>query len=516
MRRKEGGSGKGRDGSYSRSASEGHNGSRRSAETSRHDRGGKHGNNSYVAPNKYGTYRPRGNTRGSDTYYRGSEYSTSGRSRSHVNDEYGYGNAGHYGSNSVQQYSRSNYAHNNAGMQKQKRRGKHTLAITIAVVAVAIAAVGIFWYYHTMPVTVTVNGTKAEFAYNTTYSSLHDQGYLVEDNGDFVAVDGTVLTKGGGQTYKVYVNGEQTSVDKRLKKDATITEEKGDNITEDYTIASQDVAWTWDASGSHHSGSLGLTITQGSDGVDCIETGSVSGRTVKSDTSTAMTPRTCRWYNVTVPSDQKVIAITFDDGPSDRYTQQILDVLSENGAVATFFELGQNVERYPSVSKAVVDQGSQVASHSYDHPYYFTTIGENSLKEELRKAQEAIYNATGVTTTTVRAPGGEFDAATWSQTGDYMKTEVYWNVDTQDWEKPGTETIVSNAVSNAKNGRIILMHDGGGNRDQTVAALKEILPQLKAQGYTFVTIDQLSEIQMNYLRDQGVITDDGKLGTAAA
>ena len=89
-------------------------------------------------------------------------------------------------------------------------------------------------------------------------------------------------------------------------------------------------------------------------------------------------------------------------------------------------------------------------------------------------------------------------------------------MDTQDWEKPGTETIVSNAVSNAKNGRIILMHDGGGNRDQTVAALKEILPQLKAQGYTFVTIDQLSEIQMNYLRDQGVITDDGKLGTAAA
>lgn len=495
--------------------SAGGHGVNRSKDSARHGQGDDRHGSSYVTPNRYGTYRPRGNTKSSDTYYRGAEYSTSGRPHTHVNDDYRHATAsGRYGSDSVQQYSRSNYQHSNAGKQQQKRRGKHSLAIIISVIAVVAIGIGIFWYYHTMPVTLTVNGTKREVAYNTTYAGLHDLGYLVQENGDLVAVDGSVLTKGAGQQFKVYVDGNLVSNNNaRVKKNVTVTEDKGDNTTEDAIVTETPVSWTWDASGSHHDGSLGITITPGTDGTAVTKTGKISGKTVTVNSATPMVQRTCRWYNVTVPSDQKVIALTFDDGPSDTYTQQILDILSENGAVGTFFELGQNVEKYPALSKAVVQQGSQVGSHSYDHPYYFTTIGKAALQEELRKAQEAIYNATGVTVTTVRAPGGEFDATTWTQTGDYMSVEVYWNVDTQDWEKPGSATIVNNAVSNAKNGRIILMHDGGGNRDQTVAALKEIVPQLKAQGYTFVTIDQLVQIQKDYLISQGVITADGNLGS---
>lgn len=421
--------------------------------------------------------------------------------------------AGHYGSDSVQQYSRSSYSHNNAGMKQSRRRRRQRIALVLSIVAVACVLVWLGWLLHTMPATLTVNGTRVSVPYTSTYADLHDMGYLLEDNGDYVAVDGTVLTPGAGEPYKVLVNGTAIADNNtRVKRGATVTEERGENIMEDYSTTESTVARTWDISGSHADGALGITLTQGHDGIQRLRTGLTSGVQAIGDDSVSMVPWTARWYNVSPPADKKVIALTFDDGPSPEYTQKVLDLLNQYGAVATFFQEGQYVEKYPDLSRAVVEQGSQVASHTYDHPYYLNTISADQVRDELQKTQQAIQNATGVTTTTVRAPDGEFGADTWLEAGDLVTVDVYWNVDSGDWSSTADAASIENAViSGARSGRIVIMHDGVGKHDATIEALGQILPKLQADGYTFATIDQLVEMERDALQSQGVINEDGEL-----
>jgi peptidoglycan/xylan/chitin deacetylase (PgdA/CDA1 family) len=439
------------------------------------------------------------------------EHSNDGHGRTKPDDFPYSPQSGHYGSNSLQQYSRSNYSHSNAGMKQFRRRMRQRVVLIASVVVAAFAIIWLVWYFHTAPVTITVNDVKQSVPYTTTYDDLRDMNYLVEESGDLVAVDGSVITEGAGGSPKVFVNGKQvTNTNTRVKRNSTVTEERGDDVTEDYTVTESTVTKTWDISGSHSDGALGLTLTQGHDGLQRLRTGVISGRQAVGDDSDPMVPWTVRWYNVSVPSDQKVIALTFDDGPSE-YTTQILDLLNQYGAHATFFEIGQNVEKYPEISKAVVDQGSQVASHTYDHPDNLTTLSESQVKSELQQAQEAIYNATGVTTTTFRGPNGYFGPETWSKAGDLVTTDVYWNLDSGDWSRPGADVIASNVISGAKSGRIVIFHDGSGDYSQTVEALKQILPQLQSDGYTFVTIDELCEIERSYLQENNIINENGEL-----
>ncbi|WP_075619160.1 polysaccharide deacetylase family protein [Paenisporosarcina indica] len=197
-----------------------------------------------------------------------------------------------------------------------------------------------------------------------------------------------------------------------------------------------------------------------------------------------------------IKTEEKIIAITFDDGPHRKYTAEVLDLLAKYDAKATFFIIGENAEKYPELVLRAHEEGHELANHTYTHPVK-TTIAH--LEDELKQTNETIYGITGFYPKLFRPVGGQY-------TDDMIKAAVdkgykvvmwSWHQDTEDWKNPGVKNIVKKVVNVTKPGDVILFHDGGGNRKQTVKALEEILPELQKQGYKFVTISELIEYKNN-------------------
>lgn len=193
-----------------------------------------------------------------------------------------------------------------------------------------------------------------------------------------------------------------------------------------------------------------------------------------------------------------LVALTFDDGPDPEWTPQILAVLAREHVQATFFDTGVAVEEHPDIVRAEVDGGHTVGNHTYSHPN-LTTLPDWRRHYEIWRGSGAIEQATGYRPRLFRAPYGE-GASTTSQVGGDAVTRtvrsaglypVPWQVDAFDYTNPGVDTIVDNVVSGVGAHSIVLMHDAGGNRAETVAALPRIIGELRAQGYEFTTVDQL-------------------------
>lgn len=193
-----------------------------------------------------------------------------------------------------------------------------------------------------------------------------------------------------------------------------------------------------------------------------------------------------------VDTDQKLIALTFDDGPNPVYTPQILDILQRYQAKATFFVLGKRVQMYPQIAIREVYEGHEIANHTFDH-HFLKNVSAEKLKEEIRQTQEAIFDVTEQVPHVFRPPGGYYDEALIELAKEDHFTVVMWSwyQDTRDWKKPGVDKIVHTVLSNVHNGDIVLFHDLEGDCSQTVEALRRILPELKNRGYEFVTVTDL-------------------------
>ncbi len=185
------------------------------------------------------------------------------------------------------------------------------------------------------------------------------------------------------------------------------------------------------------------------------------------------------------PEAGGVIYLTFDDGPVDpRWTPQVLEVLANYDAKATFFILGVLAERFPELIDSEVEAGHSVGNHTFDHRT-LDGIGREAFFDELQKAEE-ILGDKGVKC--LRPPYGATDAYTRTYLAELGYELVLWNIDTEDWRQPGAEAIASAVVDKAHPGAIVLMHDGGGDRSQTVEALEAILETLSSQGYVFEVV----------------------------
>ncbi|MFJ2582650.1 polysaccharide deacetylase family protein [Kitasatospora aureofaciens] len=185
-------------------------------------------------------------------------------------------------------------------------------------------------------------------------------------------------------------------------------------------------------------------------------------------------------------SGGRTVALTFDDGPGPA-TPQILDLLAQYNVKATFCEIGQNAAANPAMVKRVLAAGHRLCDHSVHHPQPFAKLPHDKAVSEISNAKDMIVQAGGPGTqiTWFRAPGGGFNADNEHITAGLGMKSLGWSVDPRDWSRPGAPAIVSAVQSQLKPGGVILMHDGGGDRSQTVAALKQLLPWLVAQGYTF-------------------------------
>ncbi|MFJ8629073.1 polysaccharide deacetylase family protein [Kitasatospora sp. NPDC093550] len=183
----------------------------------------------------------------------------------------------------------------------------------------------------------------------------------------------------------------------------------------------------------------------------------------------------------------KVVYLTFDDGPSPAYTPKILATLARYGVRATFFEIGRNVATHPALTTQVAREGHSVQNHSWSHPDLRKLSGP-ALDAQLSDTDRIIRARTGRTPSCLRPPYGAVNGAVRSRAAALGKQVVLWSVDPADWSRPGAAAIRSRVLNNVRPGSVILLHDGGGDRSQTVAALPGIISALKARGYGFATL----------------------------
>jgi len=193
---------------------------------------------------------------------------------------------------------------------------------------------------------------------------------------------------------------------------------------------------------------------------------------------------------------EKTIALTFDDGPDPTWTPKILDVLEDNDAHGTFFVVGSEVARQPDLTKRITTGGHELGLHTFTHPN-MQRLPSWRRKLELSQTQVAIARAAGVHTNLVRFPYSSkpqaIDETNWGlvqEAGKQGYLVVVNDMDSEDWQRPGVAQILRNATPPDDTSAVILFHDAGGDRSQTVAALRAFIPMMKARGYRFTTVTE--------------------------
>ncbi|MBO7673518.1 MAG: polysaccharide deacetylase family protein [Atopobiaceae bacterium] len=384
----------------------------------------------------------------------------------------------------------------------RKRKSPLVPILLVLVLLAAIGVGGFFAYRHFLVFDVTVNGQTLQAKRGDTVQTLIDTGVATPTPGNLLAIDGSVIEEGKGELCSVTIDGSEADTSAALAANATITIDDGADVTEESSTSEEVIPFETGegdtSAASYYNGSIHL-LSDGQDGKRVIRTGSISGKTIVEE-ETAPINAGYRVYTAK-PAD-RVVALTFDDGPWPDTTNAILDILEKYDAKATFFTIGNQISSYSDAVKRAHDMGCQICTHSWDHAagsgqgVNLTFMSADEQIEEIQKGYASIADVLGEEPGhVVRAPGGNFYGDIVNTLWPYVDVEVGWDVDTEDWRRPGVDAIVQ-AILSVQPGQVILMHDGGGDRSQTVEALATALPQLVDKGYSFVTIDELLEYGM--------------------
>lgn len=397
-------------------------------------------------------------------------------------------------------YQAARYLGNNNYAPKQKADFFTRGSLIAVAVVVVLAIVGIFAFNNWMgskPVEVTLNGDQVTISgAERSVGGLLDNNVVSVTPGNYVAVDGSTIRQGEGTRCTAKVNGNDTDdMGMHLNGGDKIEISNGTDITEPYTDSEpQTLPHKTELKGV---GAVHLYSNNAQDGEQVTRTGKESGITATVTTKEPIN-NIVQYYNVNSNGD-KVIALTFDDGPWDKQTDEILDILEQNDAKATFFTVGQCISGHEKELQRAASMGCEIGTHTWDHAegsgegVSLIKMSTDERKQEVQKGLEAIKNATGQEASTIfRCPGGNFDTSVATDLEGIVTAEIGWNVDTTDWKKPGAD-VIAQRIQSAGPGNIILMHDGGGDRSQTIEGLRQALPKLKEQGYSFITVQELLE-----------------------
>lgn len=200
-----------------------------------------------------------------------------------------------------------------------------------------------------------------------------------------------------------------------------------------------------------------------------------------------------------------MVALTFDDGPG-KFTDKLLDCLEENNAKATFFMLGENVERFPDVVKRMHDSGMELGNHSYDHTT-LTTLSESDILKQITKTNNAIDDACGVPADVMRPPGGSYNTTVSSLAEMPIIT---WSIDTRDWANRNADNTYKVIMDDVEDGSIVLMHD---IHESSIEASLRLIPDLVEKGFRLVTIRQMAEQKGIDLKDGDAYSFFGNMNT---
>ena len=387
---------------------------------------------------------------------------------------------------------------NAEAQHSRRRKGGRARIIGVAVAIVAVIAIvfGVNQAIYAGPIEATVNGEKMTLEGNQrSVAGLLDENVVSVTPGNYVAVDNSVIREGDGERCTALINEQTVGLDGHINEGDSVVISNGTDIMEEFV----DSAPTVLPAGYTREGDWGAlhVFLPGQDGEMVTRTGSESGITIEQITKEKVDERLV-YYNANT-GGEKVVALTFDDGPWDSSTEEILDILKENGAKATFYTIGEQVSAHSDQIKRMAAEGHEIATHTWDHAsgsgngVSLDLMSTAERQAEVEKGLNIIKEIAGVDGSLYfRAPGGNFGQDTANDLMALIDGEIGWNIDTEDWRRPGAE-VIAERIKSVQPGGIVLMHDGGGDRSQTVAGLREGIAYLKDQGYKFVTISELIE-----------------------
>ncbi len=428
---------------------------------------------------------------------------------------YGTGPRGNLG------MSRDYYAAQRREPRGVTRRQALKAAGAGTAVLAGLGLAGAVWYAH-RAVTCTVNGSVRVMPISSSAQDIIDAGYASPSNGNLVAVHadgdvGEVLERGAGEGYRLQVNGEFVDTSAYRLADGDVLQfSDGADITEAAVAQTTQIPCSAQVpEDGYFLVKIGYVAQWGKNGVSTVLTGIRSGKTVDMGVTQEPQDLIIAEGNSINPADgRRLAALTFDDGPDPTYTPQYLDILSRYDAKATFFVLGTMLEAgedHAQLARRCVQEGHQVASHTYSHQNLLD-LDDEARADEVARSLSSVSQACGVQTDVIRPPYGNFYGSSflkYLQAGGNIAYTAYWGVDSQDWEiasqgygeEDGAEKILENCTTSGSatlaanpedfNGSIILMHDSGGDRARDLIALPKIIDAYQAQGFELVTMNEL-------------------------
>ncbi len=203
-------------------------------------------------------------------------------------------------------------------------------------------------------------------------------------------------------------------------------------------------------------------------------------------------PQAAKTTVSSVHVDGPFIALTFDDGPHEKLTPRLLDLLAQHHIHATFFVVGENAAQYPEILQRAVREGHEIGNHSWSHPN-FAKMSEEAVRSQVKRTGDAITSATGVRPTLLRPPYGAITPRQKHWLHDDLDYEIIlWDVDPLDWKNPGPSVVTNRILKETRAGSIVLSHD---IHAQTIEAMPETLRELEEKGFKFVTVSELMKME---------------------
>jgi peptidoglycan-N-acetylglucosamine deacetylase len=345
------------------------------------------------------------------------------------------------------------------------RRGWLVLWLTVAAIVLADG----WLLLERSTILVAVEGRSASVPAGLTVEQALRRLAVPPLAGDLLAVDHTVL-RSGAYPPRVLVNGQPASGTRRLHRGDRVTVEAGRDRLEPVVRTLQQLA-------AVRPGNPVRSLASGP-AQAVIERGRLSGRVVP----VAFHPAGGS------PAAPLPVALTFDDGPWPHTTEQILAILTQRRAPATFFVVGRQVQRYPQLLRRQLAAGMVLGTHSYRHPEPFDRLSARRVREEIIRGRRTL-DPLGVRPVGFRPPGGATSATILATAEQLGFRTVLWNVDPADWRPDVTaDQLRRRVLAAARPGAIVLLHDGGGDRSATVAALPAIIDGLRGLGLTLTTL----------------------------
>lgn len=351
--------------------------------------------------------------------------------------------------------------------------------LTILLVVQA-AACSIYFQINKIP--IFVDGNKKLVLASSKLLHLKQTGEFISKQGNLLDIKGVLISQNAGSPPKAYVNGKQAKYSTMLKPNDRLLLQKGPDVVEPLETIEKEIP--------HSVATVGkgpfIQIVEGIKGKEKILRGSISKKF--SSSAIAKQPEPEKIQRFSALNKEKVVALTFDDGPS-RYTVNILNVLKVNSAPATFFVVGQAIKRQPSAMRAIVAAGHGVGNHSNTH-LALVRMSAAAQYADIAECMNLIKKAGG-RSEWFRPPGGQFNYQMLRNAKKVGLKTVLWTADSQDWQKRGAASIAGKVLSQIRPGAVVLLHDGGGDRRQTIEALPQIISGIRSMGYKIVPLNQL-------------------------